>query len=79
MSMGGYYEYEMANGMIGDSTFGFFSAGASIGVPLNVPEQYGAWKLALGVNALVLGEGAKAIDGGGGTKIIALFGLGLGY
>ena len=79
MSMGKYYEYEMANGMIGDSTFGFFSAGASIGIPLNVPEQYGAWELALGVNALVLGEGAKAIDGGGSTKIIALFGLGLGY
>jgi uncharacterized protein (TIGR02001 family) len=79
MSMGNYFEYEMANGMIGDSTFGFFSAGASIGIPLNVPEQYGAWELALGVNALVLGEGAKAIDGGGSTKIIALFGLGLGY
>ena len=80
MSMGNYFEYEMADGMIGDSTFGFFSAGASIGIPLNVPEQYGAWELALGVNALVLGEGAKAIDGGdSGTKIIALFGLGLGY
>ena len=80
MSMGNYFEYEMADGMIGDSTFGFFSAGASIGIPLNVPEQYGAWELALGVNALVLGEGAKAIDGGdSGTKLIALFGLGLGY
>ena len=80
MSMGNYFEYEMADGMIGDSTFGFFSAGASIGVPLNVPEQYGSWELALGVNALVLGEGAKAIDGGdSGTKLIALFGLGLGY
>ena len=80
MSLSKYYEYEMADGTIGDSTFGFFSAGASIGIPLNVPAQYGAWELAIGVNALVLGEGAKAIAGGdGSTKIIALFGLGLGY
>ena len=80
MSMGGYYEHMMADGMIADSTFGFFSAGASIGIPLDVPEQYGSWELALGVNALVLGEGAKVIDGGdSSTKIIALFGLGLGY
>ena len=63
-----------------DSTFGFLSAGVSIGIPLNVPEQYGSWGIALGVNALVLGEGAKVIDGGdSSTKIIALFGLSLGY
>ena len=87
MSMGNYFEYMMDDGhehahdpVWADSTFGFFTAGASIGIPLNVPEQYGSWELALGVNALVLGEGAKAIDGGdSGTKIIALFGLGLGY
>ena len=80
MSLSKYYEYAMADGTIGDSRFGFFSAGASLGIPLNVPAQYGAWELAIGVNALVLGEGAKAIAGGdGSTKIIALFGLGLGY
>lgn len=80
MSMGGYYEYAMADGMIGDSTFGFFMAGASIGIPLDVPAAYGSWELALGVNALVLGDGARAIDGGdSGTKLIAVFGLGLGY
>ena len=60
--------------------FGFFSAGASIGVPLNVPEQYGSWELGLGVSALVFGEGLKQINGeDSGAKIIALFGLGLGY
>ena len=79
MSLSKYYEYEMADGTIGDGTFGFFSAGASLGIPLNVPAGYGDWELAVGVNALVLGEGAKAIAGGGGTKIIALFGLGMGY
>ena len=60
--------------------FGFFSAGASIGIPLAVPEQYGEWGLALGVNALVFGDGLKLINGDdSGTKIIALFGLSLGY
>ena len=60
--------------------FGFFSAGASIGVPLNVPEEYGSWELGLGVSALVFGEGLKQINGDdSGAKIIALFGLSLGY
>ncbi len=80
MSLSDYYEYESAPGIISDSGFGFFSVGASLGVPLAVPEQFGAWELALGINALVLGEGAKAIDGGdSSTKLIALFGLSLGY
>lgn len=61
-------------------TFGFFSIGASLGIPLNVGEEFGEWGLALGVNMLRLGEGAKAIDGGdSGTKVIALFGLSVGY
>ena len=60
--------------------FGFFSAGASIGVPLDVPEKYGAWELALGVNALVFGEGLQQINGDDSSaKLIALFGLSLGY
>ena len=89
LSMGNYYEHmhdvhddhpHAHDAEWVDSTFGFFSVGASIGVPLDVPEGYGSWELALGVNALVLGEGAKVIDGGdSSTKIIALFGLGLGY
>ena len=88
LSMGNYYEHMHDDDDHGhdhdaewvDSTFGFFSAGVSIGIPLDVPEQYGSWELGLGVNALVLGEGAKVIHGGeGSTKIIALFGLGLSY
>ena len=60
--------------------FGFFSAGASIGIPLNVPEGYGEWGLGLGVSALVFGEGLKQINGDdSGAKLIALFGLSLGY
>ena len=60
--------------------FGFFSVGASIGVPLNVPEGYGEWGLGLGVSALVFGDGLKQINGDdSGAKLIALFGLSLGY
>ena len=60
--------------------FGFFSAGLSLGVPLDVPEQYGEWGLALGVNALMFGEGLKLVNGDdSGAKVIALFGLSLGY
>ena len=45
-----------------------------------VPESFGSWELGIGVQALVLGEGAKAIDGGdSGTKLLATFGLSLGY
>ena len=70
--------YNPAGGV--NHAFGFFSAGASIGIPLNVPEQYGSWELGLGVSALVFGEGLKQINGDdSGAKIIALFGLGLGY
>ena len=59
--------------------FGFFSVGASVGVPLNVPAEYGEWSLGLGVSAIVFGEGLKQINEEDGPKIIALVGLGLGY
>jgi len=80
MSLSDYYEYESAPGVISDSGFGFLSAGAAIGIPLTVPEQYGSWELGIGLTALVLGEGAHAIDGGdSSTKLLATFGLSLGY
>jgi hypothetical protein len=84
LSLNNYYQYgvevdDVVEVMPGGS-FGFFSVGASLGIPLNVAEEFGAWELALGVNALMLGEGAKAIDGGdSSTKIIATFGLSVGY
>ena len=80
ISLSDYYQYESAPGVISDSGFGFLSVGASLGIPLVVPESFGSWELGIGVQALVLGEGAKAIDGGdSGTKLLATFGLSLGY
>ena len=81
LSLNDYYQYQDDMDVVQPGgTFGFFSVGASLGIPLNVAEEFGAWAIGLGVNALVLGDGAKAIDGGdSSTKIIALFGLSVGY
>ncbi len=84
LSLNDYYQYtELVDDIFElrpGGTFGFFSVGASLGIPLNVGEEFGEWGLALGVNMIRLGEGAKAIDGGdSSTKVIALFGLSVGY
>ena len=79
-SMSNYFEYENAMGVMSDGAFGFFSIGASVGIPLAIPEEYGSWELAIGVNALMFGEGVKMINGEDkGAKVIGLFGLSLGY
>ncbi len=79
-SMSNYFEFENDMGVVSDGAFGFFSIGASLGVPLPVPEEYGSWDLAIGVSALVFGEQLKMINGeDSGAKVIGLFGLSLGY
>ena len=79
-SMSNYFEYQNDMGVWSDGAFGFFSIGASLGVPLPVPEEYGSWDLAVGVSALAFGEGVKMINGEGkGTRVIGLFGISLGY
>ena len=80
LSASNYFEYMDAGGSLSDGKFGFFSVGASIGIPLNTPEEFGSWELALGVNALMFGEALKAINGeDSGFKPIAIFGLSVGY
>ena len=80
MSLSNYFEYMDAGGAMTDGKFGFFSVGASIGIPLNTPEEYGSWELGLGVSALMFGEALKAINGEDSSfKPIALFGLSVGY
>ena len=79
-SMSNYFEYQDEMGVWSDSGFGFFSIGASLGMPLPIPEQYGSWELAIGVNALMFGEGVKMLNGEDkGAKVIGLFGISLGY
>ena len=80
LSASNYFEYMDAGGSLADGKFGFFSVGASIGIPLDTPEEFGSWELALGVNALMFGEALKAINGeDSGFKPIAIFGLSVGY
>ena len=76
MSLSDYYE-----GPDGDNAFGFFSAGAALGIPLsNIPEEYGSWEFAGSISLLMFGDGLKAINGSDdGAKVIALVGLSLGY
>ena len=80
LSASNYFEYMDAGGSLADGKFGFFSVGASVGIPLNTPEEFGSWELALGVNALMFGEALKAINGEDSSfKPIAIFGLSVGY
>ena len=78
--MSNYFEYQDAMGVWSDGAFGFASIGASLGIPLPIPEEYGAWGLAVGVNALLFGEGVKMLNGEDkGSRVIGLFGISLGY
>ena len=76
LSLSDYYE-----GGTSDSSFGFFSLGASLGIPLaGVPAEFGSWEFAGSLSLLVFGDGLKAInDSDDGAKVIALFGLSMGY
>ena len=76
LSLSDYYESGT-----GDNKFGFFSAGAALGIPLSgIPAEYGSWEFAGSVSLLVFGDGLKAINGSDdGAKVIALVGLSLGY
>ncbi|MCE2515052.1 MAG: hypothetical protein J4F37_08600 [Acidobacteria bacterium] len=79
-SMSNYFEYQNDMGVWSDGAGGFFSIGASLGVPLPVPEEYGSWDLAVGVNALMFSESVKILNGEDkGAKVIGLFGISLGY
>ena len=76
LSLSDYYEGGSSN-----NSFGFFSLGASLGVPLNgVPAEFGSWEFAGSLSLLVFGDGLKAINGSDdGAKVIALVGLSMGY
>ena len=79
-SMSNYFEYQDAMGVWSDSGFGFFSIGAALGVPLPIPDEYGSWDLAVGVNALMFGEGVQMLNGETrGARVIGLFGISVGY
>ena len=77
IGMSGSNYYEATNG----GSFGFFSVGASIGVPLSaIPSEYGAWDFGIGLSAMVVGEALQGINGSTDSVIpIFSFGFSLGY
>jgi len=75
LSANNYYELDGV-----DNKFGFFDIGALLTVPITgIPASYGAWNFHVGGDAFVFGETTKAINGGGKSKGVFLFGFGVSY
>jgi hypothetical protein len=61
VGLSGKNYYERENGA--NESFGYFSGGLKLGVPLAfVPEDYGSWSATAGVNFLVLGRTTGAAN-----------------
>jgi uncharacterized protein (TIGR02001 family) len=75
LSLSDYYE-----GPEGHETFGYFSAGGLLTLPLTrIPGRFGSWSLHGGVDLLVFGDAVRGINGSDRGKVVGLFGLGLSY
>jgi hypothetical protein len=75
VSANNYYEL---NGV--DRRFGFFDVGGLLTLPLKrASGRFGAWNIHGGVDAIVFGDKAKAVNAGESRKIVALGGIGFSY
>ena len=75
MSLHNYYE----DGGPTDDVFGYLDLGIVLGIPLNVPESYGAWELTGGAHLLLLGRYLEFVNGGNQLQAIGSVGLSIGY
>jgi hypothetical protein len=76
LSLSDYYEF----GIGSDDTFGYFSAGATLSVPLAfIPAEFGKWVIKGGVQVLVLGDNLKAVNDGDEVQVIGTLGLAFTY
>jgi hypothetical protein len=76
LSLSDYYEF----GTGSDDTFGYFSAGATLSVPLTfIPAEFGKWVVKGGVQVLVLGDNLKAVNDGDDIQVIGTLGLAFTY
>jgi hypothetical protein len=76
LSLSDYYEF----GTGSDDTFGYFSAGATLSVPLAfIPPEFGKWLVKAGVQVLFLGDNLKAINDGDEVQVIGSLGLAFTY
>ncbi len=76
LSLSDYYEF----GTGSDDTFGYFSAGATLSVPLAfIPPEFGKWLVKGGVQVLYLGDNLKAINDGDEVQVIGTLGVAFSY
>lgn len=74
MSLNDYYELDGE-----DHSFGFFSVGGLVTVPLGGTTNFGSWNVHGGVEFQALGDTTKAFNGGDGSQVIGSFGVGFTY
>ncbi len=81
LSLKDYYElYDVDTDTTADNTFGFFSVGAIVSVPLSgIPARFGSWNIQGGVEFQRLGTTTKAFNDGDASRVIGLFGVALSY
>ena len=76
LSLSDYYEF----GTGSDDTFGYFSGGVTVSVPLAfIPPDFGKWLVKAGVTVLYLGDNLTAINDGDRTQVIGTVGLAFAY
>ena len=76
LSLKDYYEF----GTGSDDTFGYFSGGVSLSVPLAfIPPEFGKWLVKAGVTVLYLGDNLKAVNDGDRVQVIGTVGLAFAY
>ena len=72
LSLSDYYEF----GTGSDDTFGYFSGGVTVTVPLAfIPPDFGKWLVKGGVTVLYLGDNLKTINDGDEIQVIGTVGL----
>ena len=72
LSLSDYYEF----GTGSDETFGYFSGGVSVSVPLAfIPSSFGKWLIKGGVQMLYLDDNLTTINNGDRTQVIGTLGL----
>ena len=72
LSLSDYYEF----GTGSDDTFGYFSGGVTVTVPLAfIPPDFGKWLVKGGVTLLYLGDNLKTVNDGDEVQVIGTVGL----
>ena len=74
LSLGNYYELDGI-----DNTFGFFSVGGLVTVPVGGTTRFGAWNVRGGVEYQHLGDTTAFFNGGEENQVVYSFGFGFTY